>query len=63
MIIAIKGSTQLGFKLSHGTNPTAAGGDGLTFSWGNKKLNWYATYLNEQLNASGVTYNWLAAGT
>lgn len=63
MIIAIKGGTQLGFTISHGTNPDAAGGDGITFSWGSKTLNWYATYLNKQLNASGVTYNWLAAGT
>ena len=65
MIIAIKGGTQLAFTISSGSNPAAAEGSnvGLTFSWGSSTLNWYATNLNYQLNASGVTYNWLAAGT
>lgn len=65
MIIAIKGGTQLAFTISSGSNPEAAEGSdgGLTFSWGSSTLNWYATNLNYQLNASGVTYNWLAAGT
>lgn len=65
MIIAIKGGTQLAFTISSGSNPVAAEGSnvGLTFSWGSGTLNWYATHLNYQLNASGVTYNWLAAGT
>ena len=63
MIIAIKGGTQLAFMIGSGSNPSEAGASGLTFSWGSKTLNWYATYLNNQLNASGVTYNWLAAGT
>ena len=65
MIIAIRGGTQLAFTISSGSNPTAAEGSnvGLTFSWGSKMLTWYATYLNGQLNASDVTYNWLAAGT
>ena len=62
MIIAIKGGTQLAFMIGSGSNPSEAGASGLTFSWGSKTLNWYATYLNNQLNASGVTYNWLAAG-
>ena len=65
MIIAIKGGTQLAFMIGSGSNPAAAEGSnvGLTFSWGSSTLNWYATNLNYQLNASGVTYNWLAAGT
>ena len=63
MIIAIKGGTQLAFMIGSGSNPSEAGASGLTFSWGSKTLNWYATSLGYQLNASGVTYNWLAAGT
>ena len=62
MIIAIKGGTQLAFTIGSGSNPSEAGASGLTFSWGSKTLNWYATSLGYQLNASGVTYNWLAAG-
>lgn len=62
MIIAIRGDTQLAFTISHGSNPSSPVSTGLIFSWGSKYLTWYASSLNNQLNASGVTYNWLVAG-
>lgn len=62
MIIAIRGDAQLAFTISHGSNPSSPVSTGLIFSWASKYLTWYASSLNNQLNASGVTYNWLAAG-
>lgn len=62
MIIAIRGDAQLAFTISHGSNPSSPVSTGLIFSWASKYLTWYASTLNNQLNASGVTYNWLVAG-